>query len=72
MTTAFLVLCLTAFVAAADKKYDDSFDEIELSDVLNNERLLIAYTNCLIDKGPCTAEVKHLKGMLYHVKTVLF
>ncbi|XP_073950717.1 allergen Tha p 1-like [Choristoneura fumiferana] len=64
MKTAILVLCLTAFVVAADRKYDDSFDDIDLSDVLNNERLLVAYTNCLIDKGPCTAEVKQLKEKL--------
>uniref|UniRef100_A0A0K8TVC8 Chemosensory Protein n=1 Tax=Epiphyas postvittana TaxID=65032 RepID=A0A0K8TVC8_EPIPO len=64
MKTAILILCVAAFVVAEDRKYDDSSDDIDLTKVLSNERLVVAYTNCLIDKGPCTAEVKRLKEKL--------
>nr|AXF48705.1 chemosensory protein CSP8.1 [Lobesia botrana] len=58
-----LILCLVAFVVG-DDKYDSSHDNIDLSEVLGNERLLVSYTNCLLDKGPCTPEVKQLKDKL--------
>ncbi|XP_063387291.1 allergen Tha p 1-like [Cydia fagiglandana] len=58
-----LIACLIAYVAA-ETKYDSSHDDIDLTEVLGNERLLVGYTNCLVDKGPCTPEVKQLKDKL--------
>ena len=56
-----LLFCAIALVFA-EEKYDSSNDNIDLSEVLSNERLLTSYSKCLINKGPCTPEVKKLKG----------
>lgn len=62
MKSLVLVVCLAAAVLA-EEKYDATLDkDFQISDVLNNDRLLLNYTKCLLDKGPCTPEVRQVKG----------
>ncbi|CAH0550945.1 unnamed protein product [Brassicogethes aeneus] len=62
-TTIVLVFCFVA--AAFADLYDTKYDNINLDDILRNEKLLDVYTNCLLDKGPCnTKEAKFLKEVL--------
>lgn len=61
MKIAFLTLCL-ASVALAQNTYSSEYDNFDVSQVLNNDRLLIAYSRCLLNKGPCTPEIKGVKG----------
>ncbi|XP_059060734.1 uncharacterized protein LOC131853732 [Achroia grisella] len=56
----FIVLCVTGAVLAQEK-YESIDDNFNLSEVLGNERLLSAYSRCLLNKGPCTPEIKKLK-----------
>ncbi|XP_011177222.1 uncharacterized protein LOC105208856 isoform X1 [Zeugodacus cucurbitae] len=42
--------------------YDTKFDNIDLDEVLNQERLLRNYIKCLENTGPCTPDSKMLKG----------
>ncbi|MCQ9140786.1 A10/OS-D family protein, partial [Bacillus amyloliquefaciens] len=55
-----LVSCYLAAVFAVEK-YTDKYDNINLQEILNNKRLLIAYANCILDKGKCSPEGKELK-----------
>lgn len=48
-------------LAYAQDKYESV--DIDISEVLGNERLLVAYSKCLVNKGPCTPEIKRVKGM---------
>jgi hypothetical protein len=69
-----LVLLLAAIehaVSAPDgDKYTTRYDNFDVESVLNSERLLRNYFNCLMDKGPCTREGLELKSELLAV-TVL-
>ncbi|XP_023942523.2 uncharacterized protein LOC112049024 [Bicyclus anynana] len=66
MKVIILALCIIA-LAFAEDKYDSSSDDIDLSEVLGNDRLIAAYSKCLLDKGACTPEVKKLKEKLPEV-----
>lgn len=56
-----LVLCFAVGVLAQDK-YANTNDDFDISEVLDNERLLNSYAKCLLNKGPCTPEIKSVKG----------
>lgn len=45
-------------------KYPSKYDNFDVDQLLNQERLLNHYIKCLEDKGPCTPDGKMLKGML--------
>ncbi|CAH0590227.1 unnamed protein product [Chrysodeixis includens] len=63
MKAVFLTLCFAVAVLAQDK-YESANDNFDISEVLGNDRLLHAYANCLLNKGPCTPEVKNVKDKL--------
>ncbi|XP_037720056.1 putative odorant-binding protein A10 [Drosophila subpulchrella] len=47
-----------------ERAYDDKFDNVDLDEILNQERLLINYIKCLEGTGPCTPDAKMLKEIL--------
>ncbi|XP_018784824.1 PREDICTED: uncharacterized protein LOC108966410 isoform X1 [Bactrocera latifrons] len=49
-------------LVANQATYDTKFDNIDLDEVLNQERLLRNYIKCLENTGPCTPDSKMLKG----------
>ncbi|XP_053696444.1 ejaculatory bulb-specific protein 3-like [Sabethes cyaneus] len=55
-------LMLTVVVSA--QKYTDKFDNINVDQVLGNDRILNNYLKCLLEKGPCTQEGRELKKLL--------
>ena len=57
-----VVLCAVVVVAYAQEKYTDKYDNMNVDEILNNERLLNGYASCLLDKGPCTPEGTELKA----------
>ncbi|EDW31576.1 GL10889 [Drosophila persimilis] len=60
-----IVLCVLAgLAAAAPDQYTSKFDNVNVDDVLGNQRVLNNYLKCLMDKGPCTAEGRELKRLL--------
>ncbi|KOX78288.1 Ejaculatory bulb-specific protein 3 [Melipona quadrifasciata] len=50
--------------ALADEKYTTKYDNIDLDSILNSDRLLNNYVNCLLDVGSCTPDGKELKKTL--------
>lgn len=46
----------------ATTSYDSKFDNVDLDEILNQERLLNNYIKCLESQGPCTPDAKMLKG----------
>lgn len=60
----FAVIFLAVLVAAvsAVPQYTTKFDNIDIDQILNNNRLLNNYVNCLLHDGTCTADGKELKG----------
>uniref|UniRef100_A0A034WNV4 Putative odorant-binding protein A10 n=1 Tax=Bactrocera dorsalis TaxID=27457 RepID=A0A034WNV4_BACDO len=51
-------------LVANQAAYDTKFDNIDLDEVLNQERLLRNYIKCLENTGPCTPDSKMLKEIL--------
>uniref|UniRef100_A0A6M2DRF8 Putative insect pheromone-binding family n=1 Tax=Xenopsylla cheopis TaxID=163159 RepID=A0A6M2DRF8_XENCH len=58
------MLICSALARPEDDKYTSKFDNINLDEILQSNRLLNNYVNCLLDKGSCTAEGKELKKVL--------
>nr|QRI42713.1 chemosensory protein 18 [Agrilus planipennis] len=62
-----MLLYLAALVVVAlaapqpQEQYTNKYDNVDLDQILNNERLLSGYFKCLLDKGPCTPDGAELK-----------
>lgn len=48
-------------------QYTTKYDNVDINDIIHNDRLLKGYVNCLLDKGPCTADGLELKSMFFRV-----
>ncbi|KXJ73744.1 hypothetical protein RP20_CCG015121 [Aedes albopictus] len=60
-----VALALIAVIAAQDESmYTTKFDNINLDEILQSDRLFKNYYNCLTDAGPCTPEGNELKRVL--------
>lgn len=44
--------------------YTNKYDDVNLDEILHNERLLTNYVKCLKDVGPCTPDATELKSNL--------
>nr|CAJ01477.1 hypothetical protein [Locusta migratoria] len=66
--TAVALLLLVAVAAAMPDgdKYTTKYDNIDLDEILRNERLFSKYADCLLDEGNdrCTADGKELKVLI--------
>ncbi|XP_012226485.1 ejaculatory bulb-specific protein 3 [Linepithema humile] len=61
------ILVLFLFVVAcvlAEDKYTTKYDNVDLDTILESDRLLKNYINCLLEKGNCTPDGKELKAHL--------
>ncbi|CAH2089576.1 unnamed protein product [Euphydryas editha] len=63
-----VICCIAVIVLAAPEKYTNKYDNINIQEILDSDRLLEAYFKCLMDNGPCTTEGKELKE---HMKDAL-
>lgn len=66
----FLIIASLAFsalvdVEAAPAKYTTKYDNMNVDEILNNDRLLNNYFKCLMEQGKCTPEGEELKSKHY-------
>nr|ATI99845.1 chemosensory protein 6 [Oedaleus asiaticus] len=68
MKAALLLVSALAAIAmaAAEEKYTTKYDNVNLDDILANDRLFNSYAQCLLDDGEdrCTADGKELKKII--------
>ncbi|XP_076235358.1 chemosensory protein 4 [Calliopsis andreniformis] len=67
MKTVLIVLVplIFSFVEVfSEDKYTTKYDNIDVDAVINSERLLNGYVNCLLDRGACTPDAAELKKNL--------
>ncbi|XP_020292610.1 ejaculatory bulb-specific protein 3 [Pseudomyrmex gracilis] len=64
MKVLALVVVLAVACALAEDRYTTKYDNVDLDSILQSERLLKNYINCLLDKGNCTPDGKELKDNL--------
>ncbi|CAH1395238.1 unnamed protein product [Nezara viridula] len=61
MKLAILLMVVFASALAAEK-YTTKYDNIDLDEILNNDRLYEKYFKCIMGKGKCTPDGKELKN----------
>ncbi|CAB3231657.1 unnamed protein product [Arctia plantaginis] len=57
-----VVLFLVAIVAA--DFYNSKFDNFDIQPLLENDRILLSYTKCFLDQGPCAPDAKDFKKVI--------
>ncbi|GLH08213.1 Putative odorant-binding protein A10 [Gryllus bimaculatus] len=63
LALSLLALALLALAArAAEPKYTNKFDNIDIDRILGNERVLTSYIRCMMEEGPCTNEGRELRN----------
>lgn len=66
--SVLLLLSLSIFVSVVagdigeNSGYDTKYDNIDVNDLLKNDRLRKNYVKCLLNEGPCTPDGQELKS----------
>nr|ANA75019.1 putative chemosensory protein 1 [Ectropis obliqua] len=60
--TVLAVCALTVVVSA--QQYPNRYENFNTDAIIQNERILLAYYKCVMDKGPCTKDGKNFKRVL--------
>ncbi|KAJ8717284.1 hypothetical protein PYW08_005683 [Mythimna loreyi] len=58
-----LLLATLIAVVVADF-YDSKYDSFDVQPLLENDRILLSYTKCFLDEGPCTPDAKDFKKVI--------
>lgn len=68
MKTVILCLCALAVVAScAAQQFVNKYDNFNTDSIIQNERILLAYYKCVMEKGPCTKDGKNFKRKCHHI-----
>lgn len=59
-----LVPILLSFVTA--DFYSSRYDNFDVQPLIENDRILLSYTKCFLDQGPCTPDAKDFKSKYLH------
>ncbi|KAG7301527.1 hypothetical protein JYU34_014493 [Plutella xylostella] len=61
-----VILAAAAAVALArpGDLYDDSKSNLDIDELVSNERLLKGYAHCFLETGPCTPEGNNIKKII--------
>ncbi|XP_049877120.1 ejaculatory bulb-specific protein 3-like [Pectinophora gossypiella] len=57
-----ITTCVLAIVAA--DFYSSRYDNFDVQPLLENDRILLSYTKCFLDQGPCTPDAKDFKKVI--------
>lgn len=58
---ATLTVVPPARAAPAPEKYTTKYDNVDIDEILNNDRLVNNYFKCLMSTGKCTPEGEEIK-----------
>nr|QFR36145.1 chemosensory protein 18 [Conogethes pinicolalis] len=58
------LVCLLAVVVSCSAQHYNRYDNFNADSIIQNERILLAYYKCVMDKGPCTKDGKNFKRVL--------
>lgn len=65
LIVAVALMCMVAVAwGKPASTYTDKWDNINVDEILESQRLLKAYVDCLMDRGRCTPDGKALKETL--------
>nr|ALC79597.1 chemosensory protein 11 [Grapholita molesta] len=63
MLIASLALLSALSTVTADF-YSSKYDDFDIQPLLANDRILLGYTKCFLDQGPCTPDAKDFKKVI--------
>ncbi|XP_072942072.1 ejaculatory bulb-specific protein 3-like [Epargyreus clarus] len=63
-TKVLAFLCCVLAVVVTGEKYTSKYDNMDIDEVLNSDRLYKSYFACVMDEGKCTSAAKELKANL--------
>lgn len=58
----FIATLVLTTVYCLPEKYSSKYDAVDIDSILKNERLLQIHINCILDKGPCSAEGRDFRS----------
>ena len=63
-----LALCVLAVATTleAAPEFSTKYDNVNLDEILGNEKLLMNYYNCIMDKGKCTPDGTELRSEFHN------
>lgn len=61
LAVAFCIATTMTVVQTAPAKYTTKYDNVNIDDILNNDRLVTSYFKCLMETGKCTPEGEEIK-----------
>lgn len=64
MKLIILVTLIVAVSVARSATYTNKWDNVNVDEILESDRLLKGYIDCLLDRGRCTPDGKDLKETL--------
>ncbi|CAK9814406.1 Allergen Tha p 1 [Anthophora quadrimaculata] len=64
LITLVSAICFLFSEVSSEERYTTKYDDVNIDAVLNSERLLNAYVNCLLNRGACTPDAAELKKNL--------
>ncbi|KAL4715039.1 hypothetical protein ACJJTC_003190 [Scirpophaga incertulas] len=59
----YSILTVSIAMVGADF-YNPKYDEFDIQPLLENDRILLGYTKCFLDQGPCTPDAKDFKKVI--------
>lgn len=60
MIVSVFVASLVTLVTA--DFYSSRYDHFDVQPLIENDRILLSYTKCFLDQGPCTPDAKDFKS----------
>nr|QGN03662.1 putative chemosensory protein 13 [Conopomorpha sinensis] len=66
MKSILSLLCAVAVITVVSGQgpHYNRYDNFNADSIIQNERVLLAYYKCVMDKGPCTKDGKNFKRVL--------
>lgn len=61
MKSCVFVVTVVLTLVAGDF-YNPRYDNFDVQPLLENDRILLSYTKCFLDQGPCTPDAKDFKS----------
>nr|UZX40232.1 chemosensory protein CSP20 [Carposina sasakii] len=60
----YLCVLTVVVISSAQQQVYNRYDNFNTDSIIQNDRILLAYYKCVMDKGPCTKDGKNFKRVL--------
>ncbi|XP_047031339.1 ejaculatory bulb-specific protein 3-like isoform X2 [Helicoverpa zea] len=64
MRSWLICLCVLTVVVTCHSQAPNRYENFNADAIIQNDRILLAYYKCVMDKGPCTRDGKNFKRVL--------